>query len=653
MTSEKRAEMLKLKQKAIQLEQKRIAGKKSQPQQIYDYLESVMRGGDEHQADLTAKNETKNDEPNIQQRYAEYQSMSDGMPAKRCTISYAEPLKRLPNCRRQKGGGNGSANEPNEVIIAGAPLAPQSSEIDLFNSRMQKLQKSETQIYDNYKSKQEMVAEDFNKFDTTQIISQTSLTDNEHTQIPNICVDPPTPVVANRSFGQSLSAIDSSESVESSPRQAKCLDDSSNSFSDSSAYSTLSGNALKSQQKTTNIASQVFQYEILHSSVPSTPCSGIQPPQRSATSPSLKKDILRASCSLLGVNCNTPQSPNTLVRSNSFTIDTPSQVLLEHLRKANKHNNSPSRCGGKRIANLPSPSTTRHTIESKAKRVQKSDLTKRNTPVPNNAAQRALATRGTALYASNSHSAAAQTSNRISKRSPYELKSTTPTKSKLSKPLKKSTIVSASQNGGMSIKATLKSKGSMPVLKSTENLNKTLTPPSTSREKQNSPQSTPRTAEIEATHRQKFLRLLALQQVEQRKLQKAFEAQQQVLLQQLSAELAKTHAHPPPSQEKYQEILNNLSVLSNCCTAPLPNSPSTMADANLPLIVSFAEHINGPSDMLDSYESTATLTPAKSVTARCLNTPRRRLFSRHNISPASSVGRGHSSSPSSVNRRVS
>ncbi|XP_017465328.1 PREDICTED: uncharacterized protein LOC108358480 [Rhagoletis zephyria] len=324
-------------------------------------------------------------------------------------------------------------------------------------------------------------------------------------KIPSICIDPPTPITATCTFSDSINQqcsidiINVNNDKKASKETNKSLMEeygSDESFNYTGSTTNLERD-LKTHRKVTNITSKIIKFENFSTTEQkedTAKCSNIRPPQRSATSPSLNagtSERTQIAPDSLGVTHGS-QSHNGLVRSNSFTLEGPSEALIEHIRqqKLPPNNNYPT----KRL-NLFSISATRDTVESKAKRVQKIDLKSRS--VPTRLQLKPSTTNITTPSLSHS------TNNKI-KRSPYEQKVTKP---KMGRQLKKSAC------GTSSIKQ-MKTRTSMPSIPSDKKSTEVAREPATNNLHFN---------DIETEHRQKFLELLAHQKTEQQRMHQLFE----------------------------------------------------------------------------------------------------------------------------------
>lgn len=309
-------------------------------------------------------------------------------------------------------------------------------------------------------------------------------------------------------------------------------------------------------------------------SVQNNPICGVSTPsKRLCNSPTLKAEI-----------------ESNLIRSNSFTLDGPSSALLEHIKNQK----------------MKKSTATQDTVESKAKRVQKVEV-KSKAKSPSSPSLNHF-TNNTIIFRS--------------KRSPYEMKPSSKTKlgrkHKIVKP-----VVSAGAAYGANTTSSRKP-------------NQIAALPSTPFSTMTPPQSTSNLdllKDIEEQHRAKFIELVRQQQIEQKRLQKEFETQQKLLLEQLSARVAKVQVHTagtPPS------------------TSPSPSSTVTGT------VDSSAQSSLSVSPEQDSSSSSSTTTATTTATTSKKNpTPRRRLFLENIKDQSAPVARDPSPSPQNSGRRVS
>uniref|UniRef100_A0A1I8PG26 Centriolar coiled-coil protein of 110 kDa n=1 Tax=Stomoxys calcitrans TaxID=35570 RepID=A0A1I8PG26_STOCA len=448
------------------------------------------------------------------------------------------------------------------------------------DEKLRKLQKSETLIYDN--SKNEVIKQIQNLQDSEEAAKQRPTSINSPPKkpnflllaslnepcIPSICINPPTPLVGNRQFGEQLDAT-------------RDLQDSDDSLSSMYTHSdrrqpppvpertyitklTRSGKIhdLKIYNTAKNVSTKVQQYEVANSdqsSYVATPNSSpdkvvskkvasINTMNRSATSPSIKLNMEK---SCLNASNNSHISPdNSLVRSSSFTLEAPSKALIEHMRQQrsssrNKTSNgqvnrTPPSINAEMTRKSPTISRVhRDTVESKAKRVQKVDLKPARQKILPKASQQKLAQAAVASiapYKSNSSSYATHgsTSNLYkTKRSPYDppisytKSSPLQTKARSSSQVRKSPTPSVAST--TSQRPTMKSSVSKSTIRSPPNLDKDAL------------------NQMDKEQKEKFVRLLRQQEEEQRKLKQAFEMQQKLLIEQLNKEMASSQLNSPPS----------------------------------------------------------------------------------------------------------
>ncbi|XP_053951041.1 uncharacterized protein LOC128858640 isoform X2 [Anastrepha ludens] len=535
-------------------------------------------------------------------------------------------------------------------------LEPHSSESNLYQ-RMQKLQKSETLIYDHrsntiltplsedeiqtFQQQQQQINLDHSeekqigcKVERNEIEESANLnyltcqksmgkcSDKALKKIPSICIDPPTPISSSRTFFDGINPQSSIDTInvnnyENSKKELnKSLIEelsSDESFNSMGLPKNLDRD-LKTHRKLTNITSKILKFENFSASETKedTPrCSNIRPPQRSATSPALKAATSeRSQTTTVSLDVgHVPQNENCLVRSNSFTLDGPSKALIDHIRqqKVTPKDNYPTK-----RSNLFSMSATRDTVESKAKRVQKLDLKTRS--IPTRLQLKPSTTNITSPSSLPFHSA----SNK-NKRSPYEQKVIKP---KISRQLKKSV------SGTATIKQ-MKPRPSMPSIQSAKTATETA---------QDRTLGNQHFDGIETEHRQKFLDLLAHQRREQQRMQQVFEEQQRYLLEQLAAKMGTTHISQNivggsgNRSMDYSPIEKSVYVESPTLSSPTITANSSIVSNS----VGTMDMMTGACEptSLDLSACTSATPTTSQNSNRC--TPRRRLFSC-DISPSASI----------------
>ncbi|XP_020714301.1 uncharacterized protein DDB_G0284459 isoform X2 [Ceratitis capitata] len=647
MTAEKRRQMQKLKEKAVKLEQRLSDSKRRQQTYSLEFEEFNDRsyaidnnnggsGNSSLSEDMT--------ELDVQRKEAEksYMLLTDLLiqnENERDTHSLMLSTTCF-NFTRQTAG------ECSEIDLE--IHQPTISELNLMQ-RLQKLQKSETLIYDHRVNtiisplseeevqliQQQQQEINLDHPDEKPILQKVELVEEDKTaninflqrqrgekmlkKIPSICIDPPTPIISTRSFCDAVREQSSIDAINvNSPEKTKMdlnkyLQDEISSEESSNCVESRMNleQDLKTHHKVTNITSKIIKFENYtgkDTKENSPKCSNIRPPQRSATSPSLKP--------LLSESSHDPktksqefkrgaQKETVLVRSNSFTLDCPSKALIDHIRQQQVPNeNYPTK-----RSNLFSMSATRDTVESKAKRVQKVDLK-----------ARAQATRlqvkpsvTNITSPSSKHAAANRT-----KRSPYEQKLIKP---KIARQLKKSV-------SGTSAIKQMKPRPSMPSIQ-------------TAKIPTDSPRyhsTSPLLHGIEAEHRQKFLDLLAHQKREQQRMQQVFEDQQRFFFEQLSNKVSNMKIHNNVSHVNHQRVERDYN-------GSVDNSPRARSEYNesvtlqSPTISAHSSVVNNPMDInsiasqLPSLELSVC---SSTMPTTSQSTPRRRLFS-HDLSPSASV----------------
>ncbi|XP_055844479.1 rho GTPase-activating protein gacF [Episyrphus balteatus] len=255
---------------------------------------------------------------------------------------------------------------------------------------------------------------------------------------------------------------------------------------------------------------------------------------------------------------------SNLIRSNSFTLDGPSSALLEHIKNQK----------------LKKSTATQDTVESKAKRVQKVEATKPKAKSPSSPSLNHF-TNNTIIFRA--------------KRSPYEMKPSSKTKLGRKHKIVKPITTPKKPNSNSSDISTIS----------------TMTPPQ-------STSNLDLLKDIEEQHRARFIELVRQQQIEQKRLQKEFETQQKLLLEQLSARVAKVQIHAGGT---------------TTTTTGSPPSPTIVIDS---------AH-SSPTSVSPEQESS-------SCSARV--TPRRRLFLENIKDASAAIVRDPSPSPQSTGRRL-
>uniref|UniRef100_A0A0K8UBB3 Centriolar coiled-coil protein n=1 Tax=Bactrocera latifrons TaxID=174628 RepID=A0A0K8UBB3_BACLA len=662
MTADKRRQMQKLKEKAIKIEQRLEENRKQRYNLEYSAeLEELKEDTDV----IDNKNESSSNcslsehliELDAQRIEAEksYMLLSDILTQNENESKLSTPNQNRAEISRQTAG---ECSEFNVQMQQSNSL-----EINLMH-RMQKLQKSETLIYDHrsntiispltedevqiFQQQQQQINLDHP--DEKPIGKKVELTkEGENAnincaarqksekvlkKIPSICIDPPTPIISSRSFIDTLKAKNSIDNINVNKQETpkknlnKSLQDEISSDESFACMESTTNRErdLKTHHKVTNITSKILKFEnftVTDTKTDKPKCSNIKPPQRSATSPSLKPLISeRTQSKIKSLDVSpTTQNENGLVRSNSFTLDYPSKALIEHIRQQQV----PNDVYPTKRSNLFSMSATRDTVESKAKRVQKVDLKPR--PQPMRLQLKPSITNITSP--SSTHNSGTK-----SKRSPYEQRLIKP---KIGRQLKKSV------SGTTAIKQ-MKPTPSMPIIQTTK---------VTTESARECPSGNQQYNSIEDEHRQKFLELLAQQKREQQRMQQVFEEQQRYLLEQLTNKIdnvqiqhAVDHVNNKRVDSSYHgSVENSPTARSDCAESMSANS--CVATNSLDLM---SGTIQLPSLELSIGSSTLPMTSQSSN--HC--TPRRRLFS-HDLSPTASnrsvsISSNHSGVTNNVGR---
>ncbi|XP_011198848.2 uncharacterized protein LOC105222967 isoform X2 [Bactrocera dorsalis] len=664
MTADKRRQMQKLKEKAIRIEQSLEENRHRKQRYNLEYsaeLEELKEDTDV----IENKNESSSNcslsehliELDAQRIEAEksYMLLSNILTQNENESKLSTPNQNRAKITRQTAGECGEFNVQMQQS--------NSLEMNLMH-RMQKLQKSETLIYDHrsntiispltedevqiFQQQQQQINLDHPdekpfgqkveliKEDENANINCAARQKSEKVlkKIPSICIDPPTPIISSRSIIDTLKQQNSIDTINVNKQETpkknlnKSLQDEISSDESFNCVESTTNRErdLKTHHKVTNITSKILKFEnftVTDTKTDKPKCSNIKPPQRSATSPSLKpllSERTQSKIKSLDVSPTT-QNENGLVRSNSFTLDYPSKALIEHIRQQQVPNDAyPTK-----RSNLFSMSATRDTVESKAKRVQKVDLKPRAQPMR---LQLKPSITNITSPSSTHHSGTK------SKRSPYEQRLIKP---KIGRQLKKSV------SGTTAIKQ-MKPTPSMPSIQTTK---------VTTESARERPAGNQQYNGIEDEHRQKFLELLAQQKREQQRMQQVFEEQQRYLLEQLTNKIgnvqiqhAVDHVNNKRVDSSYHgSVENSPTARSDCAESMSANSCAATNSLDL-----MSGAIQLPSLELSIGSSTLPMTSQSSN--HC--TPRRRLFS-HDLSPTASnrsvsISSNHSGVTNNVGR---
>ncbi|KAM7350718.1 uncharacterized protein ACRADG_009205 isoform 5-T5 [Cochliomyia hominivorax] len=591
MTTEKRRQMQKLKEKALEIEQN-IRQRKQHGEKGFDNEGLTNSSG------VVLHNTSSNNS----QRSQRSQDYNDNKIKE--TEQSMLLLQNLIRNQQQEYDVKAIENK-------NPPFnASQHFHRDENQEKLLKLKKSEIIIYDN--SKKEVIQlpaenEKLSFEEQQRILRQSSHKELNYempkkpshlllagvntkgmTSIPAICLNPPTPLMVNRNICESLSG---GETSESNPNKSFDLteelssDESYNSMitqSDRRSIRSFTKNVptkpprcgsverqvLTPVMPTKNVSAKIQQFEAISSDSntpqsspeklckPRKSCLGLAmgTMSRSATSPALNLNTSHRSCSsttqsLAQDSDNSPE--NNLVRSSSFTLEEPSKALIDHMQQQQKVSTNDSKSATKSPLNttrsiarksISSPLRAhRDTVESKAKKVQKVELKSSKMKIQQKASQSKLALAAAASISPYNNTALTQHTNNLckTKRSPYDLTKTSHTSLQT---LQKTSNTQMRKSNSTSFNL-VQTKTS----KSRPSSATKLTPTSVAT---NSARNTNQTEQesfnhMEKTQKEKFLRLLAQQEEEHRKLQESFEKQQKMLLEQLNREMAATQLKSP------------------------------------------------------------------------------------------------------------
>lgn len=640
MTSEKRRQMQKLKEKALKIEE-RIRERK---QRSYD-------GNELNNEDIVSQTSrsslTNTGASNTQRSQDIYDSRIK---------ETEESMILLQNLMKRQQ--TGSEDKPVETENVACNISTHVSRED-NQEKLQKLQKSEILIYDNSTNEviqvppvEEAITYDnqqriFKEVDRKLSLNNEGPKKPAHlllagvnskgmASIPAICLNPPTPLTAHRNICDNVRGGESKDAASVSKKSNTSLDLADELSSDESFNSMITQTdrrSVRSVGKNTptkpprcgsveritfipvtpvkNVSAKIQQFEAISSesiTPQSSPeklyktrksCLGltVATMSRSATSPSLKLNTSnRSSTSVVhGLGQNSDSSPeNNLVRSSSFTLEGPSKVLIDHMQQQKQQQQKePPKPITETKSTAKSPLNTtrslarksissplrahRDTVESKAKKVQKVELKSSKLKIQQKASQSKLALAAAVSISPYNSSNLTQHSNNLckTKRSPYDLTKTSQTS--LQKTSSTQMRKSNSSSSNLSLTKTAKSRPS-----SANNQTPTSVV-TTARTTQNDQDSL---NHMEKTQKEKFLRLLAQQEEEHRRLQQSFEMQQKMLLEQLNREMAASHNKSPnnsissgtckkPEQRSLSPRLQNQLNLTGLSTDSSSHKPST------------------------------------------------------------------------------
>lgn len=637
MTTEKRRQMQKLKEKALNIEQRIRERKQRADDGNVLNNEDVISQTSRSSLINTCASNTQRSQESYDGRIKETE----------------ESMILLQNLiKRQQ---TGSVDKPIDIENTACNISIHMPKAE-SQEKMQKLQKSEILIYDN--STNEVIqVPPIEKVNLREVDTKLNLTyegpkkpahlllagvnSKGMTSIPAICLNPPTPLTVNKNICDKLSADITSELSSADKKTNDSLDLADELSSDESFNSMVTqtdrrsvrsvskNNTTKyprsgSVERTSlipvtpvkNVSAKIQQFEAI-SSDSNTPqsspeklyksrksCLGLTlaTMSRSATSPSLKLNTSnRSSTSAvqnLGQNSDTSPE-NNLVRSSSFTLEGPSKVLIDHMQQQKQQQHSEQKPITEAKSSAKSPLNTtrsvarkpissplrahRDTVESKAKKVQKVELKSSKLKIQQKASQSKLALAAAATITPYNSNSLTQHSNNLckTKRSPYDLTKTSQTS--LQKTSSTQMRKSNSTSSNLSQTKTSKSRPSSANIQ---------TPTSVSSNTARTPQNDQDSLNhMEKSQKEKFLHLLAQQQEEHRRLQQSFEIQQKMLLEQLNREMAATHikssnnsnssgSYKKPEQRPLSPRLQNQLNLTGLLTDSGSQKPSTPTSHN-------------------------------------------------------------------------
>uniref|UniRef100_A0A1I8N115 IQ calmodulin-binding motif protein n=1 Tax=Musca domestica TaxID=7370 RepID=A0A1I8N115_MUSDO len=606
MTSEKIRQMQKYKEKALKIEQRLKEQKLQQTTKKTTYADNLSETPPPSSLSTTLPGD-------------------GGLSSHRSQDSYDRRLK-----------------ESEESMMMLKDIIRRQSEQYEYNAtenddKLKKLQKSETLIYDNstnevikqlpYDEEAKMIhhAKANQEKNLKEIREDVNVTYTLHKKpyhlelcglndtakaIPSICINPPTPLMGNRSICEPLSANTKRDGffvTETKHIRQPLSDDSSSDESFNSMYThsekkvpppvpertyklprSSKMHDLKSYNTTTtNVSAKIQQYEAIHneqstprvtpnsspkknnheSSILGTPSAVMS---RSATSPSIKlgSSVTRPRTAN---ECSQISPDNTLVRSSSFTLEGPSKALIDHMRQqrsvsdrnsSNGKNKTPSPPVVVKKAPTPPSRLHRDTVESKAKRVQKVELKPTRQKIQQKSSQHKLA-----------QAAAASISPYKSKSSPFPKHGSTANLYKTKKsPYDTPNSTRISPTTPLSGKSTSQTRKSPPLpsasssASSQRTISKSKSKTSLQSNKDNSMQDAQSEKEIltqmDKMQKEKFLRLLKQQEEEQRKLKESFEMQQKLLIEKLNKEMTSVHVTTTPKQSTSMNFNDTSSRIS-------------------------------------------------------------------------------------------
>uniref|UniRef100_A0A1A9WVP0 Uncharacterized protein n=1 Tax=Glossina brevipalpis TaxID=37001 RepID=A0A1A9WVP0_9MUSC len=596
MTSEKRKQMHKYKEKAIRVEQE-LTERRMQKTKSNDGIDDKISE--------TSRSSTNNCSGNISQRSQDIDEVKYREAEESLTLLH-NLIEGQDESEKKDTGLQGSCRFANKKH-------------DADNCKLKKLQKSETLIYDNI-GPDVVTAKTASAQKRTLGECKRQLLELErkanlnylqpkkpkfllmpnqnkmlNPSIPTICVNPPTPVVDIESANQSSIDRESTDSLtisETPPKSTVYPDDSDESLSSllvhSGSQSTHTSPRNKDDMedfKKSSISAKIQKFEAISGqnytptsslSATTTTTTPVSSPEknnyaepitgcmsRSATSPSLK--LLTGNrlpgSPRIGLQMETEVTQQIpLVRSTSFTLEGPSKVLIDHMRQQNQtvdDNNSASTkmTTAAFIAKKAYHSrATSDTVESKAKKVHKVESKPSRSKVQLKNSSSKLIVSSTSPYNTpiSSHNYCHNVNK--NKRSPYEpVQLTKNCSTSFQSAHKFSTQSRKSVPPNTVARKPIKSRNSAAGMQAAIQQNND----NSQKQKQQQPNNQEFLSNMDIEQKEKFLKLLAQQEEEKLKLERAFELQQKFLLEQLTKEMANTHVHSPNSSSSAPSTLTN------------------------------------------------------------------------------------------------
>ncbi|KAL9878827.1 uncharacterized protein ACN2A1_011121 isoform 4-T4 [Glossina fuscipes fuscipes] len=582
MTSEKRKQMHKYKEKAIRVEQELMERRMQK---------SKNNDGTDDKVSETSRSSANNYIGSVSQRSQDFYEAKSSETEE--SLALLQNLIEGQDENEKKEGGS----EDNYHFVN------KNAEID--NCKLKKLQKSETLVYDNIAP--EVVAATAQKRSLGDCKRQLLELERKanlnylqpkkpkflllpnknktlNSSIPTICVNPPTPVVDVESANQPSVDRESTDSLTISETPSKATaypDDSDESLSsllvNSGSQSTHSSPRNKDDMddfKKSSISAKIQKFEAI-SGQNSTPTSSLSATtttatptsspeknnsytepitacmSRSATSPSLK--LLTGNrlpgSPRIGLQIETEITQQIpLVRSTSFTLEGPSKVLIDHMRQQNQTVDEKNLPSSKMTTTAFAPSKSYHsratsdTVESKAKKVHKVESKASRSKVQLKNSSTKLIASSTSPYNTSTSSHNYCPNINKNKRSPYDPVQLTKNCSTSFQSSHKFSMHSRkTMPPTIAARNPIKSRNSATAIQSAFQQNYD----NNQKQKQQLSNNQEFLSNMDVEQKEKFLKLLAQQEEEKRRLERAFELQQKFLLEQLTKEMADTHMHLP------------------------------------------------------------------------------------------------------------